>query len=287
MAAASDIPLNAPADAAPVFTPPVMPDGYFLASGVSIAVMVIVPILLAVWAYKRLGSSGRALTAGMVTFGVSQLLLRLPLVQVVQYLLRDTLQSSTTALWLWLAVAAVSAGLFEETARWYAFRKPLADAREWKEAVGLGVGHGGLESAFLVAGLSVLGTVQALAFSRLDPSKLADRPPEQMTQIVAAAEKLSAMEAWHPLLAAWERLAALPLHILLSVMVLQVFVRGSRAWLWAAIALHGAVNFVAVAMVKSVSAVWVEIALTVVAAGCVWGIVRLRPATPTTRPSPG
>lgn len=44
-----------------------------------------------------------------------------------------------------IAVLAFSAGLFEETARDFAYRKVIPEARSWTAAVTFGAGHGGVE----------------------------------------------------------------------------------------------------------------------------------------------
>jgi hypothetical protein len=48
-----------------------------------------------------------------------------------------------------------------------------------------------------------------------------------------------------PLLGAWERLWTIPLHVALSVLVLQVFLRGSLRWLGLAILAHTLVDLLA------------------------------------------
>ncbi|MFY0579172.1 YhfC family glutamic-type intramembrane protease [Cystobacter fuscus] len=61
--------------------------------------------------------------------------------------------------------------MFEETARLIAFKYPLKDFRRWRDAVGFGIGHGGLESAVLVGGMAIIGLINVVALSRLDPPR--------------------------------------------------------------------------------------------------------------------
>jgi len=59
--------------------------------------------------------------------------------------------------------AALAAGVFEETGRFIAFKTFLKKNTEWKDGLGYGIGHGGIE-AILIGGLSYLNSV-ALALA--------------------------------------------------------------------------------------------------------------------------
>jgi uncharacterized membrane protein YhfC len=83
-----------------------------------------------------------------------------------------------------------------------------------------------------------------LALARTDLSTL----PLTAEQRALAAQQLAAIAAqpsWAPLLGALERLWTIPLHVALSLVVLQVFRRGSMRWLWLAILAHALVDLVA------------------------------------------
>jgi uncharacterized membrane protein YhfC len=100
-----------------------------------------------------------------------------------------------------------------------------------------GLGHGGIESMLLIAGLVTITLIQVLALARTDLSTL----PLTDEQRALAAQQLAAIAAqpsWAPLLGAWERMWTIPLHVALSLVVLQVFRRGSIRWLWLAILAH-------------------------------------------------
>ncbi|AEI65153.1 YhfC family intramembrane metalloprotease [Corallococcus macrosporus] len=222
---------------------------------VAIAFDVLMPVGVVLWARRRLGASWKVVGWGAAAFALSQLLTRLPMVQVAQYFMRDALTASSVLLGVWIAVLSLTAGLFEETARLWAFRKPLKDFRRWRDAVGFGAGHGGLESALLVGGLAVLGLVNVIVLSALDPSTLPLKP-EQAAQVVEAKATISALDWWMPLLGAYERLGAMAVHIALSVVVLQRFLRGEVRWYWFAVAAHASFNALTVVVGKLATAAW-------------------------------
>jgi uncharacterized membrane protein YhfC len=256
------------------------PDARLIASFcVAIALDVLMPVAGVLWARRRLGVDWKVVWVGALAFTLSQLLTRVPATQVAQYFLRDTLKASALAMHLWIAFLSITAGLFEETARLIAFKSPLKDFRRWKDAVGFGLGHGGLESALLVAGMATLGLINVVALSQMDVSTLPLKP-EQLQEVLAAKAKIAALRWWEPLLGAYERLAALILHVALSVLVLQRFVRGQRRWYWLAVGFHALANQIAVTVAREAGAVAAEGAMTVVALISLWIILRLRSEEP-------
>jgi uncharacterized membrane protein YhfC len=246
---------------------------------VAIALDVLMPVAAVLWARRRLGVAWKVVWVGALAFTLSQLLTRVPLTQVAQYFLRDTLKASALAMHVWIAVLSVTAGLFEETARLIAFKFPLKDFRRWKDAVGFGLGHGGLESALLIAGMATLGLINVIALSQMDLSTL-PLQPEQLEQVRAAKEKITALRWWEPLLGAYERLTALILHVALSVLVLQRFLRGQLRWYWLAVGFHALANEAAVLVARAAGAVAAEGVMTVVALLALWIILRLRSEEP-------
>lgn len=245
----------------------------------AITIQVVVPLVAGWVAVRRLGVGWRFFWYGALVFFVSQMVARLPLVQVGQVLLQDAL-SSTVVQWIWIVVLSFSAGLFEEGGRWIGYRwlfRP--EERTWRPAVVYGLGHGGLESMVLIAGLGVLSLVGLLAMTSTDLSQL---QPEQREAVQAQLAAVAAQPAWFPLLGAWERLSAMTIHVGLSLIVLQAFRRASWVWLPVAILVHGTVNVVGLTVLRLVGGmtpaglVLVEVVIMLMAVAVLWGGLRLR-----------
>lgn len=245
----------------------------------AITIQVVVPLVAGWVAVRRLGVGWRFFWYGALVFFVSQMVTRLPLVQVGQVLLQDAL-SSTVVQWIWIVVLSFSAGLFEEGGRWIGYRwlfRP--EERTWRPAVVYGLGHGGLESMVLIAGLGVLSLVGLLAMTSTDLSQL---QPEQREAVQAQLAAVAAQPAWFPLLGAWERLSAMTIHVGLSLIVLQAFRRASWVWLPVAILVHGTVNVVGLTVLRLVGGmtpaglVLVEVVIMLMAIAVLWGGLRLR-----------
>lgn len=210
---------------------------------VAILVEVILPLAAAWFVSRRLNVSWRYFVYGAVIFLIFQLITRVPIVLAIQGVLATQLQASRPLLFGWLATLALTAGLAEEIGRYVGYRWLFREEKTWSRAVMYGLGHGGLESMVLVAGLTLLGLINLLALSAVDLAALTDEQRALARQQLAA---VAAQPDWLPLVGAWERLWTLPVHVALSVMVVQVFRRGQIWWLWLAIATHTLVNLLAV-----------------------------------------
>ncbi len=148
---------------------------------------------------------------------------------------------------LQLVVIAVlfglSAGVFEETARFLAYRFWLKEARNWKSALMFGAGHGGIE-AVIFGALALYALIQAFVLRDADLTLIL--PPEKIQLAQSQLQTYWALP-WHlALMGAVERFGALCIHLGATVLVLQAFTRRNILWLGAAIAWHTLIDAVAV-----------------------------------------
>ncbi len=243
----------------------------------AIAFDILMPVAVVLWVRRRFGVAWRVIGLGALAFALSQLFTRVPAVQVIQYLLREQLKASEVLMNVWIVVLSLTAGLFEETARLIAFKYPLKDQRTWKDAVGFGAGHGGFESAVLIGGLAAIGLINVVVLTRMDLTTL-PLPPEQLEQVRAAKAQISAMRWWEPLLGAYERMGSMLVHIGMTVLVLQRFLRNQRRWYWLAVGFHALMNGASVVTMKQVGPLAAEGVVTAFALLSLWLILRLRPA---------
>lgn len=220
----------------------------YVALTINFALMIIMPILLGWWIAKRTGAGWRLFFIGAVTFILSQIG-HIPFNMLVTRLvgwppadMMDWSQLLPYALFLGL-----SAGVFEETARYIAYRRPAREARRWGQGLMLGAGHGGIE-AILVGVLGAANMI-GLIYAARSPQVQAALPADQAQLINDALQQLLATPWYGALLGALERVFALCAHLAMSLMVMQVFVRKSWLWLAAAIAWHTLLNAVAVVAV--------------------------------------
>jgi uncharacterized membrane protein YhfC len=137
----------------------------------------------------------------------------------------------------------LSAGLFEELTRYAGLRWWAKDVRSWAKGLLFGSGWGGIE-AILVGGLILLAYINFVSLRTQDLTTLV--PPEQLAALQGQVNAYWSVAWYYSMLGAVERLLTIPFQIAMTILVLQVFVRGQSRWLWIAIGLHTLVDAVAV-----------------------------------------
>jgi uncharacterized membrane protein YhfC len=240
------------------------------------------PLALGMFARRRLGVSWRYFGYGALIFLLFQLITRVPLIQIIQSQIAPQLQASRSLLLGWIAILSLTAGLFEEIGRYVGYRWLMRrEQKIWDKAVMYGLGHGGLESMLLVAGLTLVGLINLLALSTMNLDTL-PVSPEQRAQIQQQLAAVAAQPPWLALLGFYERIWAIALHVGLSVVVLQVFTRGRIIWLWVAIIAHALVDLLGAGLptllgLQGTAALLVpEAVVTVAGLLALWAAWRLR-----------
>ena len=145
--------------------------------GVGAVFTFLVPIVLLVVLLVRRMVSSKPLALGFAAFGVSQLVLRIPLLSVLG-LWQPYVDWATAHMWLQLLlVGGLSAGLFEETARLGGACLLNRKGFTYKDVISFGLGHGLCEVILLVglSQISSMATTLAIAFA-----------PEMMQQALGA-----------------------------------------------------------------------------------------------------
>lgn len=148
---------------------------------------------------------------------------------------------------VWYSIyGALAAGVFEETGRLVAYKTLMKKHYTTKNAVFMGLGHGGIE-AILVLGVT-LATYAALMIMAnsdgLDKAlELASKGNAEMAQ--AIGDQLESMREYNFVscaLGIYERIIAMIFHVCASVWVYKAATH--KIWLYpAAIAIHAAMDF--------------------------------------------
>lgn len=174
-----------------------------------------VPLAALIMAVKKKDCYVKPFFIGALTFFVSQILLRMPILQLwlanQSWFMVLPIQNP----WLYSLLLGFSASVFEEIGRYLAFRFLLKKNLRWFDGVVFGAGHGGIE-AILLVGINYIVMLFLYGGTPGDPSMI--------------------------LFAGLERLSAMASHIGMSMLVLQSVRKRSPIYLVMALLIHGVMD---------------------------------------------
>lgn len=210
--------------------------GTVVATAAVIVLVIAAPLGIMHYLHKR-GGAWTAFLIGAGTFVLFAMILEQLLHGLVLFSKVGAVIQGN--IWLYGLYGGLAAGIFEETGRFLAFRFVLRSRQDRITSLAYGIGHGGIE-AFLAVGLRMIyKLIMGLTYAN------AEALPSETAAII---ETLLAIPDDLILWSGFERLTAIALHMVLSVLVFAS-VRTNRRWLYpVAILIHAAVNFMAVVL---------------------------------------
>jgi uncharacterized membrane protein YhfC len=237
-------------------------------TAVSMATLVLGPIVLVIWAGQKLGWRPRWIGAGALCFIGSQLV-HLPLnwgLSQAGLLSSASPIDASTAL-----VLGLSAGVCEELTRLAVLSYWVTEVRDHNKATAFGLGHGGIEAVFIGV-LGFFSVVNMIALQTMDLDALGLNP-EQLEGVRAQVAAFSNQPLWTPLMSVLERAMAMMNHLFMTLLILRAITHKQWGWIVVAISWHTAINAVAVWLHQHQGVAASETALavfTIIAAGMWW-----------------
>ena len=239
--------------------------------GISLVCTLILPVVvLAVLLITR-KLNPLPLLAGFASFFVSQILLRIPLLQVLSTQSWFAAFAAHTVVYV-IVVGGLSAGLFEETARLVG-AKLLKKHRTYKDMLSFGLGHGLCEMILLIG----LGQLNNLLFCLLvrDP-QLAASLGVGNDLLQAVTQQLAATSPLMVYLGILERVSAVMYHVFATCLVFLAVKRRRPVLYLAAILAHTVFNAgvslvlmgLSCVMNTSMASVFTELALLAAGLAC-------------------
>lgn len=174
---------------------------------------------------------------GSLVFLVSQIFLRLPIIQY--FLPKLDWYSIMTTLYpvIYSIFLGATAGIFEEVGRFLGFKLGLKNHRSWSNGIAFGMGHGGIEAMLItgIANIQNLIILISLKNGTFDGSKLG-MTEENLRALYEATTSINV------LLGGIERIFALSIHIGLTLLVLYGINRRKNLYLGLSILIHAVID---------------------------------------------
>ncbi len=228
--------------------------GLFISYTVTILLMIGVPIALTVLVVRRFKVSWWVILTGVLTFLVSQVV-HYPVLQLVSKLFNNGTLPVPATQWIPLFNAVILgflAALFEETARYFGFLIMKKKTKRIEASVGLGIGHGGIESIgfavwpfFPLFGGALINFFYILFYN--PGAQIAKGISMDQVQYTASQIAQFWTNPWHlGFLPGVERLIAISTQIFLSVLVWKAIRSKNFGWFALAFFYHMLVDGIAV-----------------------------------------
>lgn len=218
---------------------------------VSVLLSIGFPVALVIWVMNKYRPGFIPVLFGILVFVVTQVLIRFNLIGAfttsqagLSFILANPI--------LYIAILSLTAGLFEESGRFLAYKFLMKNKREWRHGIAYGIGHGGIEAVIMVSIPFIANIANSILINQggLTSSVL---PAEAVAQLQVIAPALVNTPSFMFLIGGVERVFAIMLHIALSLMVLYGVNRKKIGYLFLAMLAHGLVNFIAVYLMQYVN----------------------------------
>ncbi|MFD0767406.1 YhfC family intramembrane metalloprotease [Bacillus sp. CGMCC 1.60114] len=206
---------------------------------VQIALSVLIPIIVLVYCRKKYRISFKIVGVGLVFFiGFSQILEKTLHVFVFG---NPTTAELLKNPFVYAIYGGLTAGIFEELARFIAFFYLLKKYQEYKDGLAYGIGHGGIESLLIGATVGLQSLMFALSINNGTFAKMIEKIP----QLSAVQDALLHNPPYFYLFGAVERLVAFIMQIALTMLVLYAVKYKKYIFIGLAVFLHAFIDFFA------------------------------------------
>lgn len=243
------------------------PIGLIALQGIGVVVFVLIAWVLT---QRRMGFPWSAIGWGALSFPLSQIA-RLAVITPLNVLWAQILSPGAAAT-ATVATMLISSGLFEETTRWVVLRFWAKNVRQWRDGVGFGLGHGGIEAILIIAGTALTNAVLMMNSDAIVESVAKSGDPAAAGAIGQQIDTLKQLTFTDIGLSWYERVLAVVAHVAFTLIVLRA-VRERRWQLWLlAVVAHIAFNAVVVVVGAPAGALAVYAIMTVVAAVALWAV---------------
>jgi uncharacterized membrane protein YhfC len=235
--------------------------------------MILVPLTVGTWIARRYHVEWGFFGAGALTFVAAQVF-HVPFnVFVESRFLPQIGEGFSLTLLSVVLFYGLSAGVFEECARYIMYRYWRRDARTWAEGLMVGAGHGGIE-ALILGFIFVINTTVLLGLA--NGHFLALVPEGSLAELESQASALLNLPPYQLILGGVERVLTIFVHLALSLMVLRAVGRRAPLWLLGAISWHTLLNAAALLVASLAGPAEAELAVAAFSVVSIWLISRWR-----------
>lgn len=237
---------------------------------IAAAFCLILPVVIIIVLLVKGKASGLPLILGAGAFFISQIVLRIPVLNILsRYEWYETLTDNFILIVLFLSL---SAGLFEETAR-LGGALALKKKRSYKDIISFGIGHAFCEVILLTGFTHINNIIYSISVNN-DSGVLTALIPEQTLETISA--QLIAVNPLHVYLGVVERFSAVLFHIFAAMLIFKCVKLKKRHYYFLAVGAHTVFNITGAVLVKYSGVIITEAALLIMALAAGWYVIKQR-----------
>ena len=238
-------------------------------------VMVVFPIMVSAYLINRYKTNWKMWGIGGLIFIISQVG-HIPFNSIASKLLNNTtmifLDQNQKIIFNALFLG-LSAGIWEETSRYVGYRVWLKKPKVWVDGLTLGLGHGSFES-ILIGFLAIYVLIQMVGLKGVDLTNIV--PLDRIEFTMNSIQQYWNANWFDSLLGSIERIFTLPLQILLSLLIVNIFKRRKIGFYFLAVIIHTVVDASAVLLISFTNVYLTETFIGVISFFSIIAIILLK-----------
>lgn len=208
---------------------------------ISAAITFLLPVVLTIFVARKHKKILVAVISGALSFFILQVMIRIPLLQLTAKIEIKT----NLAIIIYLFFLAFTAALFETVGRYIFIILLLKKDYRFGTGLAHGIGHGGIEAIVLVGINYITYVIFALLVNSGNLATITDALPDDLAaQIILLRDTLINTESYLFLIAGFERVFTIFLHIALSVLMMYGFKQSKHFYFLIVFGIHFLIDFI-------------------------------------------
>jgi uncharacterized membrane protein YhfC len=234
----------------------------------------LLPIIILLVLCLKHKISMKPMFLGAAAFFVSQMCLRIPILQVLGT--QSWFKSFTLHIIPYFIVLAVTAGLFEESARYVFAGSFLKKQRAFRDALAFGLGHGFCEVILLTGMAQINNIIYTVMINNGTFGAITSALPAEKSQHLLAT--MLAVKPEMIYIGVLERVFAVTFHVFATVLIFKALREHKIRYYFLALAAHAVLDFGAVSL-SHYGNIWVSEGFAfVVALAALFFIIKMKPS---------
>ena len=226
------------------------------------------PLAILIYMYKKYGISWKVVTMGAAAFIISQPMLRINILKVLNNSVWFNINVMQDYV-VYSLFLGITAGVFEETARFICFKFFLKNKYQWHNGIAFGAGHGGIEALIFTLPVCINNLIYSLSINSGKFEAMLSKNGISSNMIAEMKASIVNAKSYLFLMTGLERVFTIVLHIAMSLMILYAVKYRKNIYFLYAILFHALIDSpLGIFMHFGVNIIFIEVYVMIMALIC-------------------